>query len=150
METQLLSCGVVLANFVYVGFHSQAFPELFLLAVQFDCLLPRPVLHQVYLYWQILGPAIIGNNAVVPRLLCKTGPGYHLGMLHILQVIKNRSGERSRNEAARGMRDLFQDKVKLITFMDRLQLVSYPDPLTCEPHQIATSLTTRTLANHTE
>ena len=30
----------------------------------------------VVLYWQILGAAMVGNETIVPRHLCKIGPGY--------------------------------------------------------------------------
>ena len=74
--------------------------------------------------WQILGTAMVGNEASILRHLCKI-----ICFLYCKQS-KSESGRRSRNEAVRvGMLALFQDQVKLLS---RLHLVSCPDPLPCE------------------
>ena len=51
---------------------------------------------------------MVENEAIVPRHLCKIGPGYE-AIMHLLQVIKAGSG-RFRNEAVKvGTLTLFQD-----------------------------------------
>ena len=60
---------------------------------------------------------MVENEAIVPRNLCKIGPGYE-AIMRLLQVIKAGSG-RSRNEAVKvGTLTLFQDRVKLLSWSD--------------------------------
>ena len=71
---------------------------------------------------------MVGNK--VPRLLCKIGPGYEA----IICFTYCKTGSGGRSTGARvGTLTLFQDQVKLLAFMVRLQQVSCPEPLTLEP-----------------
>ena len=91
------------------------------------------------LYWQILGAATVG---IILRHLCNIGTEYEATACYIASNQNWKWGK--------VWTRFLVPRPSYVTLMVRQQLVLCPDPLTHEPDQIATSLATRTLVNHTE